>query len=191
MAGGSECFYRRRIVTLTWGVDYERSRKGKPTAFGREMIITLFVQVLIATSLLLLQSACGAVSVPLVAPSGSQTGASHHNAQGIAEYENKEWGMARYHFGTAIAHDPKLAEAHFNLGLTLHQLDLHPEATTHFKKAAELAPQNRAIVESRIYKTHTAPSSSFSSPATSERDPSIRTDRFGRQERYYEIYRSP
>ena len=50
--------------------------------------------------------------------------------------------------------DGKLAEAHYNLALSLDKLGKHEEATTHFKKAAELAPKNPKIVDSPILKKH-------------------------------------
>ncbi len=43
---------------------------------------------------------------------------------------------------------------YFNLGLALHQLGSHPEATTHFKKAVELDPTNSAMIHSDVYQSH-------------------------------------
>ena len=118
----------------------------------------------LALSLAILPSACAAVppSVPLALPPGSNATAAQHNAAGIAQYEMQQWSVAREYFGSAIEADPNLAEAHFNLALTLDKLDLHAEATTHFKKAAELGPHNRAITESGAFRSHTAsPASSY------------------------------
>ncbi len=116
----------------------------------------------VALSLAVLQSACAATSVPLATMPGSNATAAHHNSEGIAQYDMGHWPVARYHFGSAILADPNLAESHFNLALVLHKLDLHSEATIHFKKAAELAPGNSVITQSSAYKDHTAsPSSSF------------------------------
>src|SRR5437879_3608567 len=42
------------------------------------------------------------------------------------------------------------------LGLTLDKMGKHEEATTEFKKAAELAPTNPAIKDSAILKKHIA-----------------------------------
>ncbi len=119
------------------------------------------VRFAVALSLAILQSACAATSVPLVTTPGSNATAAQHNSEGIAQYDTGHWSVARYHFGSAIAADPNLAESHFNLALALAKLDLHSEATTHFKKAAELAPNNRAITQSSAYKDHTGSSSSF------------------------------
>ena len=120
------------------------------------------VRFAVALSLAVLQSACATTSVPLATTPGSNTTAAQHNSEGITLYDMGHWSVARDHFASAIVADPNLAELHFNLALALDKLDLHSAATTHFKKAAELAPDNRAITQSRVYKTHTAsPSSSF------------------------------
>ncbi|TMQ30688.1 MAG: tetratricopeptide repeat protein [Nitrospirae bacterium] len=120
------------------------------------------VRFTVALSLAVLQSACAATSVPLATTPGSNTAATQHNSEGIAHYDMGDWSGARDHFASAIKADPDLAESHFNLALALDKLELHSEATTHFKKAAELAPGNSAITESSAYQDHTAsPSSSY------------------------------
>ncbi len=120
------------------------------------------VRLTVVLSLAVLQSACAATSVPLVTTPGSDATAAQHNSEGIAHYDMGHWSVARDHFASAIEADPNLAESHFNLALALHKLALHSEATTHLKKAAELAPDNRAITQSSAYKDHTAsPSSSY------------------------------
>ena len=81
-------------------------------------------------------------------PPGSNATAAQYNSDGIAHYEMGHWSIAKDRFSSAIEADPNLAEAHFNLGLALNKLNLQAEATTHFKKAAELAPDNSAIVQS-------------------------------------------
>lgn len=112
--------------------------------------------------LAVLQSACATTSVPLATTPGSTTPATQHNSEGIAHYDRGDWSGARDHFASAIKADPSLAESHFNLALALDKLGIHSEATTHFKKAAELAPGNSAITQSSAYRGHTAsPSSSY------------------------------
>ncbi len=103
----------------------------------------------VALSLAVLQSACAATSMPLATPPGSNATAAQYNSEGIVQYEMGHWSVARDHFASAIEADPNLAESHFNLALALDKLDLHYEATTHFKKAAELAPGNRAITKTQ------------------------------------------
>ena len=108
--------------------------------------------------LIILQYGC-AMNPPLSAPPGSHATAARHNAEGIVHYEMSHWSVAKDHFASAVEADPNLAEAHFNLGLALDKLNLQSEATTHFKKAADLAPANSAIVQSSAYRSRTVPPS--------------------------------
>lgn len=120
------------------------------------------VRFAVAFSLAVLQSGCAATSVPLATTPGSNATAAQHNSEGIADYDVGHWSVAREHFASAIKADPNLAESHFNLALALDKLDLHSEATTHFNRAAELAPGNSAITQSSAYRSHTAsPSPSY------------------------------
>ena len=116
------------------------------------------IPFVIAGGLVLLQYAC-AINSPLLAPSGSNGNAARHISEGIAHYEISHWSDAKDHFTSAIEADTNLAEAHFNLGLALNKLNLQSEATAHFKRAAELAPANSAIVQSHAYRSRTAPPS--------------------------------
>ena len=77
-----------------------------------------------------------------------------HNASGIKHYNKEHWGVAEEHFREAVEADEKLAEAHYNLALSLDKLSRHGEATKHFKKALDLAPHNSAIADSKILKGH-------------------------------------
>jgi len=108
--------------------------------------------------LIILQYAC-AMNPPLSAPPGSHATAARHNAEGIVHYEMSHWSIAKDYFASAVEADPNLAEAHFNLGLALDKLNLQSEATTHFKKAADLGPANSAIVQSSAYRSRTVPPS--------------------------------
>jgi Flp pilus assembly protein TadD len=125
------------------------------------------VRLAIAGSLVVLQYACVAVNPPLSAPPESNATAAQHNSDGIVHYEMGHWSIAKDHFASAVEADPNLAEAHYNLGLALDKLNLHSDATTHFTKAAELAPANSAIGESSIYRSRTAPPSPSSYGADS------------------------
>ena len=90
----------------------------------------------------------------LPAPDGSAGQAE--NKEGVTHAQAGHWGVAEGHFRKALEADPKLAEAQFNLGLALSKQDKHDEATTAFKKAAEMAPDNTMITESPILKEHTS-----------------------------------
>ena len=78
------------------------------------------------------------------------------NDEGISHAQQGHWDVAEGHFRKAVEADPKLAEAQFNLGLTLDKLSKHDEAKIAFKKAAELAPGNSTITESPTLKKHTS-----------------------------------
>ena len=125
------------------------------------------VRLAIAGSLIVLQYACATTTETLSAPPGSNAIAAQYNSDGIAHYEMGHWSIAKDHFSSAIETDPNLAEAHFNLGLTLNKLNLQSEATAHFKKAAELAPADSSIAESSAYRSHTTPPSPSSYGADS------------------------
>jgi len=74
--------------------------------------------------------------------------------EGVAFSQQGDWDSAKEYFRLAVIADPDLAEAHYNLALTLDKLGKHEDATTHFKKALELAPENPAITESTILQAH-------------------------------------
>lgn len=76
------------------------------------------------------------------------------NTEGVIHAGQGHWDVAEGHFRKALEVDPKLAEAHFNLGLALDKLDKHDEAKTAFEKAVELAPNNPRITESPVLKKH-------------------------------------
>ncbi len=107
------------------------------------------VRVTLAVGLAVLQSACATPTLPLTTAPGSNATAAQHNLKGSVHYKMGHWSAAKDHFVSAIEADPNLAESHFNLALALDKLDRHSEATTHFKKAAELAPDNKGITQTQ------------------------------------------
>lgn len=104
--------------------------------------------------LYLLLGGCVTTTGPLATLPMASPVASRENLVGIQEYKRGNWEAARGRFESAIQTDPNLAEAHFNLALTLHKLNAHEEATIHFRQAGELASDNKEIVESTIYRNH-------------------------------------
>ncbi len=88
----------------------------------------------------------------LLAPD-TEPGASENN-EGVGHYKEGHWKTSLKHFEEAVAAGPKLAEAHYNMALTLDQLGDHGGATTHFGEALKLAPDNPKIKDSKILKDH-------------------------------------
>jgi Flp pilus assembly protein TadD len=76
------------------------------------------------------------------------------NDEGVGHYKQGHWDVATDWFKKAVKADPNLAEAHYNLALSLDKMGKHEDATAAFKKAAELAPTNPAIKDSPILKKH-------------------------------------
>ncbi len=125
---------------------------------GDIMRFRIFITTL---GLVTMATACVILSPPLTTGPAASSSAQMHNQEGIKHYQMGHWAVAKKHFGEAIDAEPPLAEPHYNLALALHQLGAHDEATAHFKKAAELAPHNPAITQSRVYQHHVAPRRSY------------------------------
>ena len=76
------------------------------------------------------------------------------NDEGVGHYKQGHWDVATDWFKKAVKADANLAEAHYNLALSLDKMGKHEDATAAFKKAAELAPANPTIKDSAILKKH-------------------------------------
>jgi Flp pilus assembly protein TadD len=76
------------------------------------------------------------------------------NREGIGHYKEGHWAESEKYFRKALEVNASLAEAHYNLALALDKLGNHGDATEHFKKALELAPDNPKIRDSKILKDH-------------------------------------
>ena len=81
----------------------------------------------------------------LRAPAGTPAAVVQKVEQGNEMFAAKDWKGAKEIYAAAIAMDASLAEAHYNLGLTLDQLGEKAEARKHFVRAANLAPGNKII----------------------------------------------
>jgi Flp pilus assembly protein TadD len=85
---------------------------------------------------------------------GASSTANMHNDAGIENYNKGNAQEAEKHFSEAVQADPKSAEAHYNLALTLDSLGRHKEAAAEFKKAYDLGSKNPKIANSDILKKH-------------------------------------
>lgn len=76
------------------------------------------------------------------------------NNEGVEHFAEGHYASGGIYFKDALKQDPKLAEAHFNLGLVLHKTGKHSEAADHFRKASELAPNDSRIQGSKVLQKH-------------------------------------
>jgi Flp pilus assembly protein TadD len=65
--------------------------------------------------------------------------------EGNRLYTSGKWTEAKAAFVSIIAAQPSLAEAHYNLALTLDRLGDGNAARQHYMEAANLAPGNKVI----------------------------------------------
>ena len=68
------------------------------------------------------------------------------NKDGIDHLKREHWRKAAADFRRGITIDPKLAVAHFNLGLALLQSGKDSEAARHIEKAIDLDPNHPKIL---------------------------------------------
>lgn len=79
------------------------------------------------------------------APDGTPSAAARHNDEGLLAFQEGQWVNAKQHFQAAIMAASDLAEAHYNLGMTLYRLGNVTDGDHHFIEAANLAPGNKVI----------------------------------------------
>lgn len=110
--------------------------------------------MVLGMGLVLLTATSALAEDALMSPDGAKPSAAMHNDEGVSHYSQGHWKIALGHFEQAVKADPKFAEAHFNLALTLDNMRDHEKATAHFEKAAELGKKNKTIQESKKLKDH-------------------------------------
>ncbi len=94
-------------------------------------------------------------SLALEAAGADKSKAAETNNDGVRHFRGgRHWTEAGGFFEEALKKDPSLAEAHFNLALVHHKKGRHKKAAAHFKKAAELAPDDKRIQNSEILREH-------------------------------------
>lgn len=82
---------------------------------------------------------------PLHAAAGTSAVVSQQLEQGNQLFAQQDWAGAQLVYLAAIQADQTLAEAHYNLALTLERLGEKAEAKKHYVAAANLAPGNKVI----------------------------------------------
>ncbi len=92
--------------------------------------------------------------VTLNAPGGSNSEALSAMKAGNQAFAAGQWAMAKHHYEKAIHVQQTLAEAHYNLALTLDRLGNREEADTHYTLAANFAPGHPVIWNSRKYRRY-------------------------------------
>ena len=65
--------------------------------------------------------------------------------EGNRLFGDHQWTAAIKKYKEAVQTQPSLAEAHYNLALTLDQQGRFSESRVHYKEAADLAPGNKVI----------------------------------------------
>ena len=119
------------------------------------------VSTVVLGCFLAMVTGCATPSGPLAVLPVTSPAAAQQNLEGIRQYNSGQWEAAKRRFKSAIQAGPELPEAHFNLALTFHKLGDHREAAVHFKRAGELAPANKEIVGSSVYRNHLGLSSTL------------------------------
>ena len=90
----------------------------------------------------------------LQAPVGANPGAGRAMQVGNRLFAIEQWGAAQNHYAQAIQTQPDLAEAHYNLALTLEQLGYTQQAHDHYIQAANLAPGHKVIWDSPVLRKY-------------------------------------
>ena len=110
------------------------------------------MRILLAIVLCALALGCssksGAVRNVLPAPSGTKPEAAAQVEKGNTLFASRDFAGAEQAFRQAIVADAALAEAHYNLALTLDRTGQKDEARKHYIEAANLAPGNKVIWDS-------------------------------------------
>lgn len=81
----------------------------------------------------------------LPAPQTISAAAAPHMTDGVRYFTVGDWAQAAQAFERAVAAQPDLAEAHYNLAVSLDQSGQAAEAKKHYVVAANLAPGNKIM----------------------------------------------
>ena len=124
----------------------------KQISLGLSLILACLIAVVACDSGKPAVTVSGSADTALMSPASSPGRAD--NDEGVGHYKQGHWDVATDWFKKAVKADANLAEAHYNLALSLDKMGKHEDATAAFKKAADLAPANPTIKDSPILKKH-------------------------------------
>lgn len=91
-------------------------------------------------------------SAVLQAPTGSSAEMVSKLEEGNRLFSAKDYTRAEQSYRQTIAAHPNLAEAHYNLAVTLDRAGNRTEAKKHYIEAANLAPGNKVIWDSPAFR---------------------------------------
>jgi Flp pilus assembly protein TadD len=88
----------------------------------------------------------------LSAPTGSPADMVTKLEEGNQLFDKKDYASAEQSYRRTIAAYPTLAEAHYNLAVTLDRMGNRGEARKHYMDAANLAPGHKVIWDSPPFR---------------------------------------
>jgi tetratricopeptide (TPR) repeat protein len=88
----------------------------------------------------------------LAAPAGSPAEVMAKLEEGNRLFSTKDYARAEQSYRQTIAAYPDLAEAHYNLAVTIDRMGNRGEAKKHYLEAANLAPGNKVIWDSPPFR---------------------------------------
>ncbi len=88
----------------------------------------------------------------LAAPNGTSAKAAPFMAEGDRLFQAMDWAGASQAYQSAIGAQPDMAEAHYNLAVSLDRMGKKDEAKKHYFTAANLAPGNKVIWDSPPFR---------------------------------------
>ncbi|HET8722211.1 MAG TPA: tetratricopeptide repeat protein [Nitrospira sp.] len=108
----------------------------------------MLLTIILSAFVLGCSSQSNTVGKVLPAPKGTKPEAAAQVEKGNALFASRDFAGAEQAFRQAIAVDGALAEAHYNLALSLDRAGHKDEAKKHYIEAANLAPGNKVIWDS-------------------------------------------
>jgi Flp pilus assembly protein TadD len=115
-------------------------------------------QILTIIVLLCLAGGCAGraakTTTVLPAPAGTKPETAALLERGNGLFASQDWAGAEEAFRRTITADAGLAEAHYNLAVTLDRMGKRAEAKKHYIEAANLAPGHKVIWDSPPLQTH-------------------------------------